>query len=680
MDTTRCGILSISWVLGLLCLINAEQGRLTDVPAWPFNYTECNPTSATKDEVPKLSTKFTIKIEGKTDNADSAPIMLFDSEGFYEEDGQRGATIVHQHGVKSIFLYDFISGRAYDIEGHKCQKEELYEKGCNAYAVFIAELAGHSNVTSRCNYTLGPVAYLGDTNFTVRNIPVRKWQQCVFDGRTNITFLSTYYYAKSGIQAPGGTEVKDGENPIRFESRALNGVPQGQSGPRVGSMNTYDFTYYQPSIDDESVFLPPEGTFCPDWMRENKTMPQMPDQFTLSMLNIAQNAKSVNNIRLNFDYRNQLVSFIADTVNGTHFPPVATRQNRTLYRTVHDYNSGLAFTMPVDVWLMGGRKCAISAITNSSLDAAGTTEGNNSVVHLRHAASLFGLNRTGWVYVGMKNFTNMPCYVWANQRNGTTQQTVTEMYWLHEDWTTNVTSVLMGIMQYVTRTDGTTKEVYQTIVSDYNTFPFQWRTFDVDACLKNGTSTLITFNVKVDNGTEVIQRMSSFETGMRNAISTLIDTTPLRLTDILIAKGDSNNSKQIWMTVLEWPQNITGSVANATIQRTGAQLIQDLQSRFVNQDLKLNVSYAGKTKVVTLNHGSFQTGPDLVRPTTPVTPTGSTTPAPPGPPQPQIEEGYSGGSMAGLAIAMIIIGGVAGLVAGFLLWKRNTGIAYQIYD
>lgn len=87
----------------------------------------------------------------------------------------------------------------------------------------------------------------------------------------------------------------------------------------------------------------------------------------------------------------------------------------------------------------------------------------------------------------------------------------------------------MGIMQYVTRTDGTTKEVYQTIVSDYNTFPFQWRTFDVDACLKNGTSTLITFNVKVDNGTEVIQRMSSFETGMRNAISTLIHTTPLRL-------------------------------------------------------------------------------------------------------------------------------------------------------
>lgn len=118
----------------------------------------------------------------------------------------------------------------------------MYEKGCNAYAVFIAELAGHSNVTSRCNYTLGSIAYLGDTNFTVRNIPVRKWQQCVFDGRSNITFLSTYYYAKSGIQAPGGTEVKDGENPIRFESRALNGVPQGQLGRT--SFAAYIFVVY----------------------------------------------------------------------------------------------------------------------------------------------------------------------------------------------------------------------------------------------------------------------------------------------------------------------------------------------------------------------------------------------------------------------------------------------------
>ena len=108
--------------------------------------------------------------------------------------------------------------------GQKCVQEDLYNKGCNAYAVFIAELAGHSNVTSRCNYTLGPIAYLGDRNFSVRNLPVRKWSQCVYDGHHNVTYVANYYYLKAGVEPPAGSEVvKDGEMVVRFESRALSG-------------------------------------------------------------------------------------------------------------------------------------------------------------------------------------------------------------------------------------------------------------------------------------------------------------------------------------------------------------------------------------------------------------------------------------------------------------------------
>lgn len=79
---------------------------------------------------------------------------------------------------------------------------------------------------------------------------------------------------------------------------------------------------------------------------------------------------------------------------------------------------------------------------------------------------------------------------------------------------------------------------------------------------------------------------------------------------------------------------------------------------------------------------TIQNGADLVHPSTPLVPVVPTTTAPAtaGPPAAVIQEGYTSGSMAGLAIAMILIGGVAGLVAGFLLWKRNTGIAYQVYD
>jgi hypothetical protein len=44
-----------------------------------------------------------------------------------------------------------------------------------------------------------------------------------------------------------------------------------------------------------------------------------------------------------------------------------------------------------------------------------------------------------------------------------------------------------------------------------------------------------------------------------------------------------------------------------------------------------------------------------------------------------VQEGYTGGAMAGLAVAMIIIAGPTGLLLGFLLGKRNT-IAYKVQD
>jgi hypothetical protein len=86
-------------------------------PAFDFSkYPECNTTSnATSIPVPKLAPQFSIKVEGKQNSADG--FKLFDSEGYYEKDGQRGATVMYANGVRSTYLYDFISGKAYDIEG-----------------------------------------------------------------------------------------------------------------------------------------------------------------------------------------------------------------------------------------------------------------------------------------------------------------------------------------------------------------------------------------------------------------------------------------------------------------------------------------------------------------------------------------------------------------------------------
>jgi len=46
----------------------------------------------------------------------------------------------------------------------------------------------------------------------------------------------------------------------------------------------------------------------------------------------------------------------------------------------------------------------------------------------------------------------------------------------------------------------------------------------------------------------------------------------------------------------------------------------------------------------------------------------------------KVSNGYTGGSMAALGICMLLIGGVCGMALAFFMWKRNRGIAYQIYE
>ena len=43
-----------------------------------------------------------------------------------------------------------------------------------------------------------------------------------------------------------------------------------------------------------------------------------------------------------------------------------------------------------------------------------------------------------------------------------------------------------------------------------------------------------------------------------------------------------------------------------------------------------------------------------------------------------LKAGYTAGSMAGLGFSMAILGTCVGIFVGFLLWKRNNGVPYQV--
>ncbi|XP_055354250.1 uncharacterized protein LOC129599918 isoform X1 [Paramacrobiotus metropolitanus] len=666
---------------GIFSILPTPNSASADVPPFNFSiYPQCNfstnTTPSTQTPVPKLAETFTIKVEGKIgENA------YFDSDGYYEKEGQRGATYILSQGTKTSYLYDFITGDAFSVvgendeySGRQCTKEDLWKTGCNTYAYFIAELAGYSVTSGKCNISPGNVTDQGVQNTTVRAIKVQMWEQCVHDNNLNTTWRNRYYYTAPGVTPPSPSK---NATPIRFESLQLDGKD-------VGKIQVYDFTYYYPEVKDKSVFLPDPGVYCPGWRRENQSVSILPDQFSLTMLTLAKKDRDVHSLKMNFDSQHFLVSYITDSLSGTHFPPSFVK-NRTLYRTVHDYNSGLSFTMPVGTWLLGGAGCNVTAIDSGSLDA--TKSDSSGVVHLKSARDLFGLNRSSALYVGQRDFNGMPTYVWVSQRSSNDSKrnitTTTETYWLHENWTSSAERVLVGVVIYRTFPNGTILETFQSTVSDFNAFPFYWKTFDVVDCLRNGKQQMITFCMKVQNYTDVKMRMPAFETAIRDALSNLTATSPLQFTDIQVMKGDEENEPHIWVTVLDWV-NITVSGTNVTKYQNASEVVDALRKLFDNKDLPFVMKFANRTQSVTFLKGSIQSGRDLVKPTaapiSPATPATTLHPTDTPTAAPVVQDGYTSGSMAGLGIAMIIIGGVAGLVAGFLMWKRNTGIAYQVYD
>lgn len=97
-------------------LITPSSPAVHDEPI-PFDfskYPECNETGGKSPSpaVPKLSEAFSLKMEVKMDAN-----HYMDSEGYYEKEGQRGASFVMAGGIPSAYLFDFISGKAFSILG-----------------------------------------------------------------------------------------------------------------------------------------------------------------------------------------------------------------------------------------------------------------------------------------------------------------------------------------------------------------------------------------------------------------------------------------------------------------------------------------------------------------------------------------------------------------------------------
>ncbi|XP_055347809.1 uncharacterized protein LOC129594964 isoform X2 [Paramacrobiotus metropolitanus] len=592
----------ISWLVAIFACFQGILGNFatmesvrvsSDVPAFDFSiYPLCDfktlTTPSKQTPVPKLAEAFTIKVEGKI-----GEWGYFDSEGYSEKEGQRG---------------------------RQCTKEDLWKTGCNTYAYYIAEVAGYSVISSKCNISASKVTDQGVQDASVRAIQVQMWEQCVHDNNLNITWRNRYYYTAPGVSSPSNPR---NATPIRFESLQIDGFG-------AGKMQVYDFMYYYPDVKDKSVFSPPPGVYCPGWIREQPTAPILPDQFSLTMLTVAKKDSAVYTVKLNLDSQRKLASFVTDSTSRARLPSSSVK-NRTLYRTTHDYNNDLSFRTPLGTWLLGGAECNVSAVGSVGLNSKRSD--SSAVVHLKIARDMLEWKRSTALYMGQRYFNGMLAQVWVSAQrsnNDGTRNIITtvETYWLPENWTSSSSgeSLLVGVVSYRTFSNGSILETLQSTVSDLTTAPFNWKAFDVADCLRNGKEQMIAFDLKVQNYTELELSMPAFEAGIRDALSSLTATSPLQFSDIRVTRGDAENELRVWMTVLDWVDK-TISGTSVTMYQSAGEAVSALRNLFDDKDLPFTIPLVNRTQSVTFVKGSFQSGRELVQPTTtPITaPTSPTT-------------------------------------------------------
>lgn len=681
-------------------------------------FPECNYTEDTSQGIPKFAPEFEIRTEVKWAGKAALYTVSFESVGYYSVDGSRGATLITRDGKQSRFLYDFKSGRAYNIYGsapYFCSPpSDLYKSACSPFAYFVAEEAGFETVQKKCNMEVKKITYLENENTTVRAIPVKKWKQCLWmndtsNGATNGSYWLMEYYFSANQSMQTAAPKAERQIPVRLNVTCLNPVPEDPKYAKLHqSRQLYDFFFYRSSIEDKSVFDPPAGVHCRDWSQVgcslfglskrhrtfsplsqagNKTLPVLPNHFSLATITASTNDTNMFHTRLSFDQSRKMVLFLTDSNEQWIYPRRVSHHSDTLHTVVHDFNTGLSFDMSI------GKCNQITKISDTAGDQRADHEHDHEVSMLQ-AQELFTSGNLSYTYVGKRKLNDADADVWIATRNVTKpydeERMNVELYFFKATAANSDPAPTPGTEKYVPaaivmykfgHNYGQLVKRLTSTVNFYSEEAIFWKTFDVSECLLNESYVeqerplfvVLTLIETKPGQANLLPHVIGFQNSFQAAIAKEMKVSMLRVSDIFLEPYMYNGTIRVWFTILPWPKNVVGNVFDAMAQGSVADAYRRLNAT-VDSGKSLQLQWVTWEDTLSFQRGSLRNV------------SASAFPAPgplpiPDPPSSQTAHGgYGGGAMAALALAMLIIGGVGGVVGGFLLWKRNTGIAYQIYD
>ena len=263
-----------------------------------------------------------------------------------------------------------------------------------------------------------PKVFLGETQ--VRGITVYHWQSCQTwpsdgggGGAPRAAYVVDYFFSKPGY----GTASAASLIPVRalVNGTAVNVDGDGKPiGGRHDFSHVYDFSFFRPGpIEDDSAFEIPRGSVCKRSV--GKTLPQLPDQFSLSMeVYVAGSNRPPMTERMLFDYDFGLIQTDRFAPRGT-----GERFGLTQLTIVEDYKNHVQYV--IDSF---DGNCSISPLPEGLSTSEG---GHGDRITMKHGQQLLRYGQGDFRYQGQRWLRDMRVDVWAD---ATDSGMVQEIYFL----------------------------------------------------------------------------------------------------------------------------------------------------------------------------------------------------------------------------------------------------------
>lgn len=569
---------------------------------------------------------------------------------YYDEPNNRGRLDFSRNGGRTdTLIYTFADNQWFYINGSACTAYQVsntsrirafpvsFDRAGNAHIRGVADILRFGR---QYNET-----YLGQAN--VRGITADHWKSCMTTRVGGNMSLDWYFAAANWTTTSNGT-------PVRLVVEGVDPTINMTSHQIVGShyfKHSYEFVFFTPGQADNEMFQIPHGVFC-DGSQVAKTLPPVPDEFYTKIQAIDALNNTVQEFSEVFDVTNKQFWFQSST---TTF--------------IQDFRIGVGFN------ILNGN-CSTISLDPQLLkqypqlgDLAKLTP-DKAHLQLASAKTLFGLSgRFNVSYIGTRTVNDIPCDVYIEERVDYPQPgniTIIEQAFARKSFSF-INSSNIPEHQVPVRFEAYSKNLVGRILDPpskdsfhgvYNFYDFQFSPhhFHVNAmgwltrkCYDSDRN--VWFKLEGDVDKMPSSNMNPFIASCTDAVTKATGVDRSRIGGLVVVPVDNN----IVVHGL-----LLGFIQNTSIKP------------YISMGPALDVAIANL--ITTVNNGQFkffvtingiqaQYSGIKGSVTTDVQSTCSSA-----------SSKYSAGEMAGLAIAMLLVGVIIGAVVLFVVMKRRGSV------